>query len=404
MMLNPAQAGVATPVGSMANDAMSAEPTTGQKRPLTILVVDDSRVDREMVSRLLAGSDDPPMIVQGVPTAEDGLAWCRRERPDCILVDYRLPEMNGAEFLEFLADGLGDSAFPVIMMTGAGGEGVAVAAMKAGAADYLIKGEFDATRLVSSIRAAVDKHRMRTEIQQYREDLERSNADLRTYARTISDDLRVPLAAVLNSLERIGDRVAERLDARDHAEFEHVLASLRLMADRIVGLLELAKIDETVEFGSVELARTWRLALAAVEAKLGFQPVHVEQGDLPHLPGSQPLLVTLFESIVSWMTSTARRYGQLEPGRLTIDARPQATFWRVRVAAEGVNVSNDERARTSRLLQSPSGAEDLNHVGSVPLILCRRIAEIHGGSVWLEGDQAGCALVVLLPQTEASTH
>ena len=61
------------------------------------------------------------------------------QRPDCVLLDYHLPDLNGLEFLAALADDTGDISIPVMMLTGTDNATIAVEAMKRGARDYLIK-------------------------------------------------------------------------------------------------------------------------------------------------------------------------------------------------------------------------------------------------------------------------
>ncbi len=129
-----------------------------QENPqLRVLIVDDDQVDRRAVRRALG---DGYVLIE----AEDGkqaLGIINSERPDCILLDYNIP---GTETLELLDD-LRVHA-PLVMLTGHGGEAVAVAAMKAGAMDYLSKNDFSAESLEAAIRTSVDKasrHRQRME-------------------------------------------------------------------------------------------------------------------------------------------------------------------------------------------------------------------------------------------------
>src|SRR5687768_10144239 len=104
---------------------------------LRILIVDDSTEDREQYKRLLAQDPEQEYELLETDLGEEGLRLAADARPDCLLLDYRLPDMDGVEFLSRLVDG---KPFAVIVLTGQGSESVAVQAMKGGAQDYLLKG------------------------------------------------------------------------------------------------------------------------------------------------------------------------------------------------------------------------------------------------------------------------
>jgi DNA-binding response OmpR family regulator len=66
----------------------------------------------------------------------DGLIVCQTQPPNCVLLDHRLPDLDGREFLTALAS-LGGTNIPVIVLTRKGNETIVVDVMKAGAADYM---------------------------------------------------------------------------------------------------------------------------------------------------------------------------------------------------------------------------------------------------------------------------
>jgi sigma-B regulation protein RsbU (phosphoserine phosphatase) len=129
----------------------------GQQRPLQILIVDDDQCDRRSVQRALGNR-------YGLVEAEDAHQAMRlidAHQPDCILLDYNIPGTNALELLDDLR-----LHAPVVMLTGQGDEAVAVAAMKAGALDYLSKNDFSADSLDLAIRGSIaksDRHRRQLE-------------------------------------------------------------------------------------------------------------------------------------------------------------------------------------------------------------------------------------------------
>jgi two-component system cell cycle response regulator len=137
-----------------------------------ILIVDDSPEDRAAYRRLLAHNCEGAYEIAEAETAEEGLARCR-QGVDCVLLDYRLPDQDGLEFLAGLA---GERLLPgvaVIMFTGQGDELVAVQAMKSGAQDYLVKGRITAEALRRAVHNALEKSALLRLLEEQRRELER---------------------------------------------------------------------------------------------------------------------------------------------------------------------------------------------------------------------------------------
>ena len=98
-----------------------------------ILLIEDERDHADLIQRALA-SAVPPYKMSHAETLAAGRARAEAEPPDLALVDYRLPDGSGYEFVHWAAD-----RFPVILLTAFGNERTAVEAIKAGALDYVIK-------------------------------------------------------------------------------------------------------------------------------------------------------------------------------------------------------------------------------------------------------------------------
>lgn len=129
-----------------------------QKKSFKILIVDDGPEDRVSYIRHLKKAFDSDCSFLECETGQEGIQTIKDENPDCILLDYQLPDMDGLEFLSVLNTQRFSGA--VIMLTGQGSESVAVKAMKGGAHDYLIKNNFSAEALYNAIMSAVNSNKM----------------------------------------------------------------------------------------------------------------------------------------------------------------------------------------------------------------------------------------------------
>ena len=87
-------------------------------------------------------------------------------RPDCALLDYRLPDIDGIEVLERLKKNKQVCDIPVAIITGQGSEEVAVQAIKLGAINYLVKGDITDERLVSVALQGVQRGKLKAGIRE----------------------------------------------------------------------------------------------------------------------------------------------------------------------------------------------------------------------------------------------
>lgn len=131
-----------------------------------ILIVDDSPEDCELYRRYLRRDPDYSYTILEASLGWQGLELWQQQRPDLVLLDYRLPDLDGLEFLAQLPSPTPQPCLPVIVLTGQGNETIAVQALKAGAQDYLIKGQITPEGLHLAIHGAIETVKLRTELQQ----------------------------------------------------------------------------------------------------------------------------------------------------------------------------------------------------------------------------------------------
>ncbi len=101
----------------------------------SILVIDDNEDDQHLFQRALK---DSAFSLTMVSSAEAGFACIADIKPDLILLDYNLPDMDGLSFMRKLTEN-SDAHIPIVMLTGDISTKLAVEAMKSGADDYLVK-------------------------------------------------------------------------------------------------------------------------------------------------------------------------------------------------------------------------------------------------------------------------
>jgi CheY-like chemotaxis protein len=131
----------------------SAVPVQGARAGShTVLYVEDSSPNAVLVSRILARRGDVRLLAAA--TGEEGLRLAREQRPALVLVDVRLPDMDGSEVVRRLREEPATSSVPVVAVTG-GVEKEQLDRLQAGGVVDVLYKPFDAGRLLSVVSRAL---------------------------------------------------------------------------------------------------------------------------------------------------------------------------------------------------------------------------------------------------------
>lgn len=148
-----------------------------------ILVIDDEELIQEMLRSYL---EENGFQVTQASDGETGLALIRRDPPDLVLCDLRMPGLDGLQVLDAVTRE--SPELPILVVSGLGGMGDAIQALKLGAWDYVTKPIEDMAVLDHAIQHALERAKLRRENRQYREHLEIVNDQLRQTLRRLRED------------------------------------------------------------------------------------------------------------------------------------------------------------------------------------------------------------------------
>jgi FixJ family two-component response regulator len=132
---------------------------SGTSDSAIVHVVDDDASMRDALEGLF---DSIGLETETHASARDFLATSSADRPGCIVIDIRLPDMNGLDFQAQLTE-MG-VRLPVVMMTGHGDIPMSVRAMKGGAVDFLSK-PFHDQDMLDAVTAAIERDRQQREVE-----------------------------------------------------------------------------------------------------------------------------------------------------------------------------------------------------------------------------------------------
>lgn len=178
---------------------------------IRVLIIDDERSFGLGVEMSLKMDG---LAAKSVDSAEAAVELLEKSPFDVILCDYSMPGMNGLDFLKWMKERQIDT--PVLMLTGAGSESIAVEAMKSGAYDYLRKEKVDTAILAAEVKNIHGRHRLERqkkefELEQRRiEEKKKELESLQMFEGTLNS-MREFIANGLSSLSRSVQTNGEQL-------------------------------------------------------------------------------------------------------------------------------------------------------------------------------------------------
>ena len=151
----------------------------------SILIVDDSIEDRVYLKRLLEAMPETEWRVAEAETVAQGLAHLDQQPVDCVLLDYRLPDASGLDFMQTMRIAAVEPKVAVVFITGVGDERIAAEAMRAGAADYVSKNGLTPQTLFLAVHGAIEQRDLSLRRQRVENELRVSRLRLQTLAETV---------------------------------------------------------------------------------------------------------------------------------------------------------------------------------------------------------------------------
>ncbi|MBG1263976.1 hybrid sensor histidine kinase/response regulator [Nostoc commune] len=372
----------------------------------TVLIVDDSPEDCESYRRYLLQDEEYQYTVVAAGLGQEGLALHQQHQPDIVLLDYRLPDLNGLEFLAQLKAQTQQTVLSVIMLTGKGNEAIAVQSMKMGAQDYLVKEQVTSHSLRLALNGAIEMVQLHIELhhrieleQAARSEAEKANRIKDEFLALLSHELRSPLNPILGWAKLLQNRKL------DEAKTAYGLATIernaKLQAELIEDLLDVSRILQaklSLKVNSVNLVATIAVALETVRVAAEAKSIEIETklaAEVGQILGDG----TRLQQVIWNLLSNAVKFTP-EGGRVTVQLEAVGNQAQITVVDTGNGITADFLPYVFDYFRQADGSTTRKFGGlGLGLAIVRHLVELHGGEVWAEscGEGLGATFTVRLP-------
>ncbi len=127
-------------------------------QPIKVLLIEDNKGDSAIILEMLKKSENAQFELIHTPRLKAGLSLLENEKFDVILLDLGLPDSEGLKSFKVILKK--NPTIPTIILTGLANEEIGIKAIKYGAQDYLVKGEFNGKLLVRAIQYAIERKKL----------------------------------------------------------------------------------------------------------------------------------------------------------------------------------------------------------------------------------------------------
>lgn len=354
---------------------------------LRVLLVEDNPGDAVLVREALADAPGPVFALTWQPTLREGLAVIEDGGFDAVLLDLSLPECRGLETLERFRDG--NDAVPILVLSGLDDERTAVAALHAGAQDYLVKGRFDGPLLARALRYAIERKRAGDEIATLNLDLEArvqrrtaelaaANQELEGILHALTHDLRTPLRSIHGFAELLLDEAADKLDPEARDYLDRLVGASERLETVLDALLTLSRLTRTtLRWERLDITALTDRVIADQRRAWPDHPCECEIQRGMHAVGDPRLVRIALNQLVANAFKFTR---DAHPARVTIGQEGDAFF--VRDNGIGFDMAfADNLFKPFQRLHPDEGFEGIG----IGLATAWRIIQRHGGRMWGEG-------------------
>jgi signal transduction histidine kinase len=374
-----------------------------------ILIVDDNAEMLNYLHRIL----HKRWRVETVRDGREALDFMLHKKPDLVVSDVMMPNMNGFELLSAIRVNNSWNDIPVILLSARAGKEATVEGLEKGANDYLVK-PFYADELIARVAAQLEIKRMRLDSAELEErvkertlDLIKTNNELQQYAYVASHDLQEPLRKITFFSELLLKRApADEASLGYLDKISNSAKRMRILINDLLNFSRLSNIE--VAYERTDLNTILKEVLADFELLIAQKGATIIYDDLPVIDAVPLQMSQLFYNLISnalKFSADDRRplivitYMPLENDEITRYQlpNPPTAYCKIEVKDNGIGFSDKYSTKIFEIFQRLNNRSSYAGTG-IGLALCKKIVENHQGRITASAvDNEGATFTVILP-------
>ena len=238
------------------------------------------------------------------------------------------------------------------------------------------------SRVASQITPAIANSLLYADIVRTQGDLARSNSDLEQFAYAASHDLQEPLRTITAYLGLVKDRYAGDLDDTAQEFIEYAVDGAERMRTLINDLLEYSRVNvQEKPLESVSCDDALNAAVRSLNQAIERNGAVIRTSPLPVVTGDESQLHRLFQNLLS---NALKFRGDRNPV-IQVWAELQGEEWIFSVQDNGIGIAPEFQEKVFGMFSRLHSRAQYEGTG-VGLALCSKIAQRHGGRIWVESD------------------
>jgi two-component system, chemotaxis family, sensor kinase Cph1 len=220
-----------------------------------------------------------------------------------------------------------------------------------------------------------------TQRRQVEDDLRRSNLDLQQFAFAASHDLQEPLRTVINQVQLFQNEYSGKLGPDADEIIQFITAATDRMRQMVLDLLNYSQIArEAIIISATNMEAVLATALSNLQLAIANSDARITFDPLPTVWMDHSQAVQLLQNLIG----NALKYRSVDPPHIHLSARQLGNEWVIAVKDNGLGIEPRFHQHIFTVFKRLHGKE---YPGTgIGLATCSRIAERHGGRIWVESE------------------